>query len=78
MDDNGILRMTNAFHMCPHPCNDEKNFLIHLSSERFYMKPQHDSDHLASSLQISAIIGYEVHHKTTNDHTLDTKRSATA
>ena len=21
-DDNGILRRTNAFHMCPHPCND--------------------------------------------------------
>ena len=41
------------------------------------MKPQHDYDHLAKSLQISAITGYEVHRKTTNDHTYP-ERSPTA
>ena len=38
------------------------------------MESQHDSDHLASSLQISPVIGYKAHQKPINDHTSYTKR----
>ena len=42
------------------------------------MKPQHDSNNLATSLQISAAIGFEVHRKTIDDHTSNPERSAAA
>ena len=52
------------------------NFQIYLSNEKFHLKSQHDSNHLASNLQMSFVTSYEAHHKTTDDHTSDTERTS--